>query len=683
MSFSLFVSEKKAPFLSFTTYGKVTISKNSIPSLTDSNLWFITVSPSTKTNFSALANVTAKRYRLSVAFTLPVSQSLYVAPLVVVSFIVGVVFIFIDVVLLYVRSQEFRKDEATSEAMSTLTLIFKNLRLYFYNSVCWFKRGTKTFPYLVLIFGITLFVPGLQTILETLSQRWETGELDLCYYNEKCYVAASSLDFPENSVLSNAAYVVHGILFVLLYSFVETSCRARGHFEVDCVALACRVCHAKPNAFTEKTCDYSLAYALGWTLIFQGLFSGIYHLCPTRRAVQFDQSFMFVLSILIVVAVLRGSLKIIEYRSSSSKSSSAATSPTSPLSPQKLTKEMRSPKIFLFFLCPLVVFNYVGTLQNEKEIPVYRKVMTPWAKSLFGFFLFLWIAIVLGWAAFKLRFKDRVIEMFFPPLNCKGCSCCSSSAPTSANCGSPASEAQAPNVPSPPTRREKLLFLLSLTAFLGYCLFIVNFVYSAFKKDDDMAKMFVGATLISALASVVAAEMLAAHFVWSQRSTVQPFNRYVGSILFFYLLVAIAWGFAFWFFKKENPSKKEIEPWISRERNKDCIFGDYFDGHEVWHICSSFGIFLMCIRVVHLSNPCPVCFRERFVEEPLKPIVIAAIAVKWKRRVSSTLRRGKGEVTEGGAVVPLDDVPEGDEEERRIMNDGEEEKETQSNGDPC
>ena len=639
--------------LSFTTFGKITLSRRSIPDLRD-GVWFIAVKPSPDSDHGAPIS---KDFRLSVKLTSPVAKSRYVAPLVIVSLIVGVIFIFIDVFLLYVRYTEFRKDAARSKAVSTFRLIFRNLYLYVYNCVCWFKRGVKTFPYLVLIFGVTLFIPGLQTIAGTLVQRWETGDLDLCYYNEKCYVAGRDFDYPENSVVSNVAYVVHGILFVLLYSFVETSCRARGHFDVKGGAVSpCRSCRAKPGSDEEK-CDYSLAYALGWTLIFQGLFSGIYHLCPTRRAVQFDQSFMFVLAILIVVAVLRGSLKIVDFRASLSSSSSASSpisSPSSPL-PRKAAKEMRSPKIFLFFLCPLVVFNYVGTLQNMKEIPVYGTVITSSGKFAFGFFLFLWIILVLGWAAYKMRFKERIVEMFFP----KGLCWRSEETSDRPATGGP-----------PPTLRDKLLLLLCLSGFLLYCLFILYYIWSAFRQDDDMAKTFVATTLISALLSVAAAEILAAHFVWQRRRLI--FWRYVSSIVSFYVLVMIAWSFAFWFFKKENPSKKEIEPWISRERNKDCFVGGYFDGHDVWHICSSFGIFLTCIRVVHLSNPCPRCFQERFVEEPLKRVAIAANAVaKWKRRVSTLRRRGDDVAGDSAEGIVAVNGRRGEAEERRAMTSDE------------
>jgi hypothetical protein len=52
--------------------------------------------------------------------------------------------------------------------------------------------------------------------------------------------------------------------------------------------------------------DYSHAYAMAWALAFEGLFSSIYHICPTRMLFQFDTAFMFVISILMVTSIYHG-----------------------------------------------------------------------------------------------------------------------------------------------------------------------------------------------------------------------------------------------------------------------------------------------------------------------------------------------------------------------------------------
>ena len=52
--------------------------------------------------------------------------------------------------------------------------------------------------------------------------------------------------------------------------------------------------------------DFSLGYALSWALFFEGIFSSIYHLCPSRLIFQFDTNFMFLIGALTIACVFHG-----------------------------------------------------------------------------------------------------------------------------------------------------------------------------------------------------------------------------------------------------------------------------------------------------------------------------------------------------------------------------------------
>ena len=41
-------------------------------------------------------------------------------------------------------------------------------------------------------------------------------------------------------------------------------------------------------------------YAMGIALVFEGVLSAIYHICPTDRNFQFDTVFMYILAILMI-----------------------------------------------------------------------------------------------------------------------------------------------------------------------------------------------------------------------------------------------------------------------------------------------------------------------------------------------------------------------------------------------
>ena len=48
---------------------------------------------------------------------------------------------------------------------------------------------------------------------------------------------------------------------------------------------------------------YGLFYAMGWALIFEGILSACYHVCPTDENFQFDTTFMYVIAILCFIKI--------------------------------------------------------------------------------------------------------------------------------------------------------------------------------------------------------------------------------------------------------------------------------------------------------------------------------------------------------------------------------------------
>ena len=77
-----------------------------------------------------------------------------------------------------------------------------------------------------------------------------TGDRDICFYNERCYVPSSSTvgDVPFNLLSSNVPYLLHGLVIGLTYLLKERRCFVRGH---------------------AGFYDYSLPYALAWAFVFQ------------------------------------------------------------------------------------------------------------------------------------------------------------------------------------------------------------------------------------------------------------------------------------------------------------------------------------------------------------------------------------------------------------------------------
>ena len=124
---------------------------------------------------------------------------------------------------------------------------------------------------------------------------------------------------------------------------------------------------------------FSMGYAFAWALFFEGCFSLVYHLCPSKLTFQFDTGFMFVIAGLIVVLLYNG----IEMKENSGERGF-----------------VDAANFFLYFLVPLYIFNYFGTLSHSETELVN-------APAFFTFVVIWWIFITF-WTGWKL----------FPDFSC-------------------------------------------------------------------------------------------------------------------------------------------------------------------------------------------------------------------------------------------------------------------------
>ncbi len=120
----------------------------------------------------------------------------------------------------------------------------------------------------LIILGTYYILPSLQFVLYQSNDITNTT----CYYNNKC-----KHDFyfipAFNNVISNILYIIFGLAFI----------------------ITVRLTHKKDT----ESLDYaisnhpSLYYSMGICLIFEGICSAIFHICPSLLNFQFDTTFMF------------------------------------------------------------------------------------------------------------------------------------------------------------------------------------------------------------------------------------------------------------------------------------------------------------------------------------------------------------------------------------------------------
>ena len=151
----------------------------------------------------------------------------------------------------------------------------------------------------------------------------------------------------------------------------------------------------QPEARKEKF-TFTIGYAFGWALTFEGLFSALYHLCPSKLTFQFDTAFMFIIASLIVVLLYNG----IDRQASGSRNLTAKN-------------QVAATNLFLYFMVPLLIFNYLGTIYHS-EAGLIRSIYVP-----FLVFLALWVACMAWWAGYKLFPESVHVTRMNPVMNHK------------------------------------------------------------------------------------------------------------------------------------------------------------------------------------------------------------------------------------------------------------------------
>ncbi|XP_037024124.1 SID1 transmembrane family member 1-like [Bradysia coprophila] len=128
--------------------------------------------------------------------------------------------------------------------------------------------------------GIFYCIPTIQLLYTYHKISEFTGETDLCYRNYLCSHRLMGWD-DFNHIYSNIVYVILAFAFCI---FVIDYQQKQG--------LGNGVVH-----------QFGIFYALGVSIGLEGIFSALYHVCPTALHFQYDTSFMLILSILTTIKI--------------------------------------------------------------------------------------------------------------------------------------------------------------------------------------------------------------------------------------------------------------------------------------------------------------------------------------------------------------------------------------------
>ena len=625
--------------LSFAKKGRITLSKFSTPPLTAStSSWFIGIAIK---NASGDTPINARK---KVTLTLKRSFAyLYARPM----WIVQCVFcILIGFCVSRWAWFSFRECPSVNRGEFFSARQFINMLI----------QGPKTFSYITFIVGSVLMVGSFQFVFADWYLMIQEGDRDHCYYNDFCYRVRYA-DIPYNLIVSNLAYVFHGLILAINVLFMEsevlTQCKklassVKKNWE-DRLRLACekrkkevdefinkKVCELtkkqKPSETMEEvaqnnggdnskeadylsvnisdrelpshllTCpdislhcgemlvpevkpgihessfvealkkrySFSIGYALAWALCFQGMFSALYHFCPSRFTFQFDTAFMFVIAGLSVILLYNG----IERQPCTTE--------------VEAKSRVEAANLFLFFLVPLLIFNYFGTMYHSEAglIKIFQ--------IFFFFFLILWFLIIALWAGCKLHAVCS--KPFFKSCesHCKCCKCCTCCC----------------------TKR----FVLTLFCLSGFVVtplvLIVLWSLKILEFTDAILCFCIAESVVASGGSFCVGLKCESSCPSDCQDCVEELkarpvgSKVVSKVLYTCTILTLN-GLALWIFFAKETTDKSKSPEKSRDLNQECIFLDFFDWHDVWHIFSSFGLFMAALMVIHTSYESPKLLREK------------------------------------------------------------------------
>ena len=363
--------KKKSLRLSFATKGRITLSRVSISPLNDSvSRWFIGIGLkklSGDVKLSESKNVTLKLTR-SFDYN-------YATPICVLFFVSFVVGILVSIVAYYLFEESLTQvklgeGNQVNDNHDSKVLVCEMWKVIRYH---WFSFAPQTYSYIIGIVGDVLMVGASQFVFANWDRMIREGDRDNCYYNDFCYRVANH-DIPFNLMISNLTYIVHGLILVGWVLMLETK-----------VSLRCKYGRTLVEATEMKNrYIFSIPYALSWALVFQGLFSALYHLCPSRFTFQFDSAFMFIITGLIVILMYNG-IEQNPYPSS-----------------ENVKYPIGASNFFLFFTVPLFIFNFLGALFNSDS--GLNKVM----QGFFFGFMIIWSLMIFFWTFRKLNIRKKI-----------------------------------------------------------------------------------------------------------------------------------------------------------------------------------------------------------------------------------------------------------------------------------
>ena len=133
---------------------------------------------------------------------------------------------------------------------------------------------------LLLLISIFYGLPTTQYIFYQISDPEVRKEQ--CYFNNKCVHQVGGI-VSFNNVISNLAYILLSLtLYYIIFKYDNTFQNVREYYLIICIIIS---------------------------MLLEGVYSSLYHLCPSRVNLQFDTTFMFFFGVFMIIYILQKNRK--------------------------------------------------------------------------------------------------------------------------------------------------------------------------------------------------------------------------------------------------------------------------------------------------------------------------------------------------------------------------------------
>ena len=222
------------------------------------------------------------------------------------------------------------------------------------------------------------------------------------------------------------------------------------------------------------------------------------------------------------------------------------------------TKDAKGPvdaaNFFLYVLVPLLIFNYFGALHHF-ELHHSEKGMSNPVKIPFFVFLGIWWAIIVFWAGYKI----------LPKLSEESDTC-------------------------------------KWALFLCFGVFILLPVGLFISEAKNLPQAFLYFCILESLLVIFAKYCYTCYKFNSNCffSDCPSFFRFLYSIG-----TVLLCGFALYYFSGKPTTDKVESPELSRDKNEECKYMNFFDYHDMWHILSSNALLMGAYLVMFMAYKAP------------------------------------------------------------------------------